>query len=117
MRLELPVRKLSLVQNMKSAERPNVSVADLSGNPADTQHIPLELVIVGKRIDEALDEVNSYLDQAFLSGLPSVGIVHGMGTGKLKKAVSNFLRSHPHVMNYAIDSHNYGMTNVELARK
>ena len=116
MRLELPVRQLSLVENAKAA-RPNVSVADLSGNPADTQSVPLELVIVGKRVDEALDEVNSYLDQAFLSGLPSVSIVHGMGTGKLKKAVAGFLRSHPHVLNYAVDKRNYGMTNVELARK
>ncbi len=117
MRLELPVRQLSLVQNAKAAARPNVSVADLSGSQADTQSVPLELVIIGKRVDEALDEVNRYLDQAFLSGLPSVSIVHGIGTGKLKKAVAGFLRSHPHVLNYAVDKRNYGMTNVELARK
>ncbi|MCP4396875.1 MAG: endonuclease MutS2 [bacterium] len=116
MRFELPVRQLSLVQNAKAAARPNVSVADLSGSQADTQSVPLELVIIGKRVDEALDEVNSYLDQAFLSGLPSVAIVHGIGTGKLKKAVAAALRSHPHVLNYAVDTRNYGMTNVELVR-
>ncbi|PIE34935.1 endonuclease MutS2 [candidate division KSB3 bacterium] len=117
MRLELPVQQLSLVQKAEVSSRPKVSVADRSGNPADTQHVPVELVIVGKRVDDALDLVNSYLDQAFLSGLPSVGIVHGIGTGTLKKAVSGFLQTHPHVVKYAVDSQNYGMTNVELVQK
>ena len=74
-------------------------------------------MVVGKRVDEALEEVEKYLDQAFLSGVSSVAVVHGLGTGTLKKAVADLLRSHPHVVNYAVDEHNYGMTNVELARK
>ena len=83
----------------------------------DENPITTELVIIGKRVEEALDDVDKYLDQAFLSGLSSVSIIHGVGTGKLKEAVSTLLRSHPHVISYSIDKQNYGMTNVELARK
>ena len=117
MRIEVSLHKLSLVQNTGTATRPKVSVSDLSGSPSDSGYVPLELVIVGKRVDEALDEMGSYLEHAFRSGLSSVSIVHGMGTGTLKKAVAATLRSHPHVLKYAVDSQNYGMTNVELARK
>ncbi|PID59140.1 endonuclease MutS2 [candidate division KSB3 bacterium] len=116
MRLEVPVDQLSLLQQAKSSsEHRKVSISDFSAHPGDSHTLPLELVLVGKRIDEALDELNGYLDRAFLSGLPSVSIVHGIGTGKLKKAVASFLRSHPHVLEYALDNRNYGMTNVRLA--
>ncbi len=100
-----------------SSAVPAISVSDHSGAGTYDQSVPLELVVVGKRVDDALEEVEKYLDQAFLSGISSVAVVHGLGTGTLKKAVSDLLRSHPHVVNYAVDEHNYGMTNVELARK
>lgn len=118
MRIEIPINQLTPIGQPKSgSENQAVSVSDHSGAGGGDQSVPLELVLVGKRVDEALEEVEKYLDQAFLSGLSSVAVVHGMGTGTLKKAVSGLLRSHPHVVNYAVDEHNYGMTHVELARK
>ena len=96
---------------------PKISVSDHSTTAAHENFVSTELVIVGKRVDEALDVVDKYLDQAFLSGFSSVSIVHGVGTGKLKKAVSTLLHSHPHVLRYALDEHNYGMTNVELTKQ
>lgn len=118
MRVEIPIHQLTpLSQPHVSSAIPAVSVSDHSGAGTHDQSVPLELVVVGKRVDDALEEVEKYLDQAFLSGISSVAVVHGLGTGTLKKAVSDLLRSHPHVVNYAVDEHNYGMTNVELARK
>lgn len=116
MRIEMPLDRLTPVSSPKTqAPQAKISVSDFSST-TDERFVGMELVIVGKRVDEALDDVDKYLDQAFLSGLTSVSIVHGVGTGKLKKAVSNFLRSHPHVISYAIDEQNHGMTNVQLAR-
>ncbi len=116
MRIEMPVTQLTpLAGGHKSLQSPHVSVSDHA--VASDRSIPQELVIVGKRVDEALDDVGKYLDEAFLSGLQSIAIVHGMGTGKLKKAVSNLLRSHPHVVHYALDEQNSGMTNVTLAKR
>ncbi len=116
MRIEMPVNQLTPIKaSQQPSQLPKVSVSDLS--TAHESSVKMELVIVGKRIDDALDEVEKYLDHAFLSGLSTVSIVHGIGTGKLKQAVANLLRSHPHVVRHALDEHNYGMTNVELARR
>jgi DNA mismatch repair protein MutS2 len=56
-----------------------------------------EIVLVGKRVDEALPEVEQALNAALLSGRSSVRIVHGHGTGRLAAAVREFLDDHPGV--------------------
>jgi DNA mismatch repair protein MutS2 len=56
-----------------------------------------EIVLVGKRVDEALPEVEQALNAALLSGRSSLRIVHGHGTGRLAAAVREFLDDHPGV--------------------
>ena len=51
--------------------------------------------IIGQHVPEALAEVDRYIDRAPLSGISSVSIIHGMGTGALKNAVREFLKTHP----------------------
>jgi DNA mismatch repair protein MutS2 len=58
---------------------------------------PAEVVLVGKRVDEALPEVEHALNEALLSGRSSLRIIHGHGTGRLAAAVREFLDSHPGV--------------------
>ncbi|MGD2116305.1 MAG: Smr/MutS family protein [Acidobacteriota bacterium] len=62
----------------------------------DTQ-APSELHLLGLRVEEALNKVDDYLDQALLASKLQVRIVHGHGTGRLKKAVREHLRGHPAV--------------------
>jgi DNA mismatch repair protein MutS2 len=59
-----------------------------------------ELMLIGKRTDEACDMVEQYLDDAFMAALPSVRLVHGKGTGALRKAVRDLLAAHPLVESY-----------------
>jgi DNA mismatch repair protein MutS2 len=59
-----------------------------------------EIHLLGQRADEARDTVERYLDQAFLAGLPTVRVVHGKGTGVLRKVVREMLAAHPHVESY-----------------
>lgn len=54
----------------------------------------------GRTVEEALEELDRYLDAASLAGLPSVYVVHGKGTGALRRAVRGFLRTHPLVGSY-----------------
>ncbi len=71
-------------------------------------------------VDEALFRLDQYLYDAFMAGLPSVRIVHGKGTGKLRRAVHNSLAKHPLVKSYRLGEHgegDYGVTIVELARR
>jgi DNA mismatch repair protein MutS2 len=56
-----------------------------------------EINVIGRTVLEATDEVEKFLDQAFLAGLPQVRIVHGSGMGVLRKALRAYLARHPHV--------------------
>ncbi|MGH2428346.1 MAG: Smr/MutS family protein, partial [Candidatus Limnocylindria bacterium] len=51
----------------------------------------------GERVEAALERLGSYLDEALLAGLDSVVIVHGIGTGALRRAVREALAEHPRV--------------------
>lgn len=67
--------------------------------------------------EEALWRLDQYLYDAFMAGLPSVRIVHGKGTGKLRRAVHDSLARHPLVKCYRLGDHgegDYGVTIVEL---
>jgi DNA mismatch repair protein MutS2 len=55
----------------------------------------LELDLRGERVDEALKRLETYLDAAYMSGLPFARIIHGKGTGALKKAIRERVEHHP----------------------
>jgi DNA mismatch repair protein MutS2 len=56
-----------------------------------------ELNVIGRTVDEATDEVEKFLDRAFLAGLPRIRIVHGSGLGVLRRALRSYLQNHPQV--------------------
>jgi len=64
---------------------------------AATSATSLELLLIGKTVDEGLAELDRYLDRAMLDGLHEVRVVHGYGTGRLRAAVRQFLDGHAHV--------------------
>jgi DNA mismatch repair protein MutS2 len=79
--------------------------------------VPAEINIVGLRVDEALPRVDKLLDEAALSDRRELRVVHGFGTGRLRKAVEGLLNGHPHVSKFhpADPSHGGGgVTVVEL---
>jgi len=76
-----------------------------------------ELNLIGKTTDEAVDLADKFLDQAFLEGQSEVRIIHGHGTGALRKAIAEFLGDHPHVERFmaaAQDKGGSGATVVQL---
>ena len=62
--------------------------------------VPGELHLIGRTSDEARDLLEKYLDDAFLAGLPSVRVIHGKGTGALRRAVEDVLSVHPLVTDH-----------------
>ncbi len=91
-----------------------VHVSVLSAN---TEEMRMEINLIGRTVDEATEELEKYLDRAFLAGLPRVRVIHGHGAGILRRGVRDFLKNHPHVAGVAEAPQNeggQGATLVEL---
>jgi DNA mismatch repair protein MutS2 len=71
-----------------------------------------EMNLVGCRVDEALPRLDKFLDEAFLADYKTVRLVHGHGTGTLRRAIADFLKGHPHVANYRLADDREGGTAV-----
>jgi DNA mismatch repair protein MutS2 len=78
---------------------------------------PAELNVIGRNVDEATAEVEKFVDRAFLAGLSHIRVVHGSGMGILRRALREYLKSHPQVITVTEPPQNQGgggATEVEL---
>jgi DNA mismatch repair protein MutS2 len=108
----------------QSSERPDPLAAarkqknvHVTVTSANTDTLRTEINLIGRTVDEATEELEKYLDRAFLAGLPGVRVIHGHGAGILRRGVREFLKSHPHVATIAEAPQNeggQGATLVEL---
>jgi DNA mismatch repair protein MutS2 len=76
----------------------------------------LELDLRGQRAEDALDILDGYLERAYLAKLPWVRIIHGKGTGKLRKVVREALTQHPHVSSFEGGKRTEGGDGVTVAK-
>lgn len=76
--------------------------------------VGMELNLLGKTVDEAVAELDKYLDDAYLAHMPSVRIVHGKGTGALRKGVHNYLRRNKHVKSFRLGEFGEGDAGVTI---
>ena len=76
--------------------------------------VGMELNLLGKTVDEAIAELDKYLDDAYLAHMPSVRIVHGKGTGALRKGVHNYLRRNKHVKSFRLGEFGEGDAGVTI---
>ena len=73
-----------------------------------------EINLLGKTVDEAIAELDKYLDDAYLAHLSPVRIVHGKGTGALRNGVHNYLKRQKHVKNYHLAAFGEGDSGVTI---
>ena len=76
--------------------------------------VPLSINLHGYNVEDALVEVDQYLDDAFMAGLTEVSIIHGKGTGTLRSGVQSYLRRHPHVASFRLGKYGEGETGVTV---
>ena len=103
-----PAGKVPATSNPGSVSTVRVTV------PASAQY---ELNVIGQTVEQATERVDKFLDDAVLARLPSVRIIHGYGTGALRRGLSDFLRTHPLVAAHASEAEERGgkaVTVVEL---
>jgi DNA mismatch repair protein MutS2 len=80
------------------------------------QDIRPEIDLRGLSSDEAMDKVDKYLDDAFLAGLSTVQVIHGKGTGVLRKRMQEFLKDHPKVESYRLGEWDEGGSGVTVVK-
>lgn len=74
----------------------------------------LELDLRGKMVDEACMEVDRFIDDASLTGISEISVIHGKGTGALRAGVQSFLRTHPRVKSFRIGAYGEGDAGVTI---
>lgn len=106
------------LQISTSIPKETISKKDYSSRKEfKAKSISSEINVIGQNVDEACFSIDKYLDNCVLSGLPSIRIVHGKGTGALRTGIHKFLKSHPHVKTFRIGTFGegeMGVTIVEL---
>jgi DNA mismatch repair protein MutS2 len=75
-----------------------------------------ELNVIGQTTDEAVEAVDKFLDEASLASFSEVRIVHGHGTGALRRAIGELLQGHPHVMRFAAAPQNQGGSGATVVQ-
>ncbi|MCH1642306.1 endonuclease MutS2 [Paenibacillus timonensis] len=79
------------------------------------ENVRSELDLRGANLEEALIEVDRFIDEAYLSNLGQIYIIHGKGTGILRTGISEYLRKHKHVKSYRLGNYGEGGTGVTVA--
>lgn len=103
MKMKVSIDDLQLVDRPKLVEKK--PVATVKGS---SHHVKPELDLRGERFEDAMLKVEKYLDDALLAGYSQVSIIHGKGTGALRKGVLQLLKTHPHVKNSKMAGMNEG---------
>jgi DNA mismatch repair protein MutS2 len=120
---EVRVGALRVRARLNDLERSPIGQAELAeeggGGGIHTPPIEspgLEISLRGKHLDEALEELDHYLDQAYAVGLPFVRIIHGKGTGMMRQAVREALRDNPHIASFEEAGDKEGGAGVTVAK-
>ncbi len=110
-KVKVPLKNVKLVEDVR--KKPPVSnVRKPQKSGLDTA--VMELDLRGKMVDEAVIELDKFLDNAAMTGIGSVRVIHGKGTGALRAGVSNFLENHPHVRSFRLGVYGEGESGVTI---
>jgi DNA mismatch repair protein MutS2 len=112
-----PLRMKIGTDEIVGVEAPAARGVATTTSPSARASAPSEINVIGQTVEQATEQVDKFLDDAALAHLPIVRIVHGHGTGALRKGLAEFLRSHPLVAAHSAEAEERGgkaITIVEL---
>ena len=115
MKTNIKISKLEILKKEKN--KSNNTYSKISNNKLKAKTASTEINVIGQTVDEAIFVIDKFLDDAALSHIQAVRIVHGKGTGKLREGIHQFLRKHPHVNSFRMGTFGegeMGVTVVEL---
>ncbi|KOR82318.1 endonuclease MutS2 [Paenibacillus solani] len=115
MKMKVSLDDLELLSNPAAgAKQAPKQHATVLKRTRDT-NIRNELDLRGANLEEALIEVDSFIDEAFLGNLGQIYIIHGKGTGILRTGIQEYLRKHKHVKSYRLGNYGEGGNGVTIA--
>lgn len=117
-KVSVELKDLSAVAGGRPAEKASLKrrqAVELPSSEDVTPAVSAELNLIGQRVEEALEESDKFLDRALLDGRPAVRIIHGYGTGTLRKAIREHLRRHPGVKSFRPGAENEGGDGATIA--
>ncbi|MFC0329406.1 endonuclease MutS2 [Paenibacillus sepulcri] len=114
LKMKVATGDLELVKRAETAKTQQPKLAASLKRTRD-ENVRMELDLRGANLEEAIVEVDRFLDESFLAGLGQVYIIHGKGTGVLRTGISEFLRRHKHVKTYRLGNYGEGGVGVTVA--
>lgn len=115
MRSKVHITDLALLKEETVISAPNFQRSGTGKiKMAKSASVGIEINLLGKTVDEAIAELDKYLDDAYLAHMPSVRIVHGKGTGALRKGVHNYLRRVKYVSSFRLGEFGEGDAGVTI---
>ena len=114
MRTQTNINDIALDNEEEKSSKPKTST-QAKIKMSKSLSVSHEINLLGKTVDEALSELDKYLDDAYIAHLPNVRVVHGKGTGALKNAIHNHLKRHRHVKEYRLGEYGEGDAGVTIA--
>ncbi|HHD81234.1 MAG TPA: endonuclease MutS2 [Campylobacterales bacterium] len=101
------LKQIGVIPKIKSKSKTNITI-EKSGRGA------ISIKLLGCFADEAIDKLDRFLSDALVNGFSEVEIIHGTGTGVLKKVIINYLKSYPKLQSFYGQKGNLGITIVKL---
>ena len=114
------IRSKVHISDLELIDEPVITTPSLSRTGAGkirmskSASVSTEINLLGKTVDEAIAELDKYLDDAYIAHLKTVRIVHGKGTGALRKGVHNYLKRQKHVASYRLGEFGEGDAGVTI---
>ncbi|MNN22322.1 Endonuclease MutS2 [compost metagenome] len=113
MKMKVAVDDLELINAAPASKPQQRTVTNLKRTRDDNTRSELDLR--GANLEEALIEVDRFIDEAYLGNLGQIYIIHGKGTGILRTGISDYLRKHKHIKGYRLGNYGEGGTGVTVA--
>lgn len=114
LRSQVPVSDLEIIQEPQTVTEKQRKRSSSGMKMGKSMHISPEINLLGKTVDEAVAELDKYLDDAYLAHLNPVRIVHGKGTGALRNGVHQYLRRQKHVKSFRLGEFGEGDAGVTI---
>lgn len=92
----------------------NIITKKANFNTLKSKNISPEINVIGQTVEEACFVIDKYLDDCYIAKLETVRIVHGKGTGALRKGIHDFLKTHPHVKSFRLGTFGEGEMGVTV---